>query len=248
MARPKGSSGTKQLTTEQRQRVRTLHFDAHLSQAQIYQITGYTKAQIRTAIRANDATAGRSPGRPRALTTAQEEELVEFVTASKKNRRMGYIELAAIMFAGIFGIWAIKNTLYRLGFRRRVARKKPPITEKNRVLRLNWALEHQDWTPEQWATILWTDETWVTGGPHRKQYVTRRMGEEWDPTCIVEKHQRKGGWMFWGCFSGIGKGPGVFWEKEWGKINAETYQARTVPIIHGWIQLCKQQGHDLTLM
>ncbi|KAK4095897.1 hypothetical protein N658DRAFT_437247, partial [Parathielavia hyrcaniae] len=70
-----------------------------------------------------------------------------------------------------------------------------------------------------------------------RQYVTRRNGEEWDPTCIVEKHQRKGGWMFWGCFSGLGKGPGLFWEKDWGKINAETYRTRTVPVIHGWIQM-----------
>jgi hypothetical protein len=99
-------------------------------------------------------------------------------------------------------MWAIKRALYRLGFRRRVARKKPPITEANRVARLNWASEHVNWSPEQWAKILWTDETWITGGPHRKQYVTRREGEEWDPTCIVEKHQRKHGWMFWGCFSG----------------------------------------------
>lgn len=79
--------------------------------------------------------------------------------------------------------------------------------------------------------------------------MTRRQGEEWDPTCIVEKHQRKGGWMFWGCFSGLGKGPGIFWEKDWGKINAETYRAHTIPIIHGWVQLCKEQlGEDLILM
>jgi hypothetical protein len=76
MGRPQGSSGTKQLTTDQRQRVRTLYFDAALSQANIQRITGYTKAQIRTAIRARDATAGRSTGRPRTLTPEQEEELV----------------------------------------------------------------------------------------------------------------------------------------------------------------------------
>lgn len=249
MARPQGSSGTKQLTTEERQRVRVLYFDASKSQAEIHSITGYTKAQIRTAIRARDATAGRSTGRPRTLTPEQEAELVQYVTSSKKTRRMGFLELSTIIFAGIFGVWVIKHALYRLGFRRRVARKKPPITERTRNLRETWAREHEHWTLEQWAKVLWTDETWVTGGPHRKQYVTRRQGEEWDPTCIVEKHQRKGGWMFWGCFSGLGKGPGIFWEKDWGKINAETYRAHTVPIIHGWVQLCKEQlGEDLILM
>ena len=144
------------------------------------------------------------------MTPEQEQDLVEFVCLSKKNRRMGFLHLSMTLFSGVFGMWVIKNCLYRLGFCRRVVHKKPPISEKNRQKRLQWALEHINWTEEQWSSILWTDETWITGGPHRKQYVTRRDGEEWDETCIVEKHRKKGGWMFWGCFSGIGKGPGIF--------------------------------------
>ena len=163
--------------------------------------------------------------------------MVEFVCASKKNRRMSFLELSATLFNAVFGVWAIKHTLWRLGFRRRIARQKPPLSEKNRTLRLEWAREHVSWTPEQWFRILWTDETWVKGGHHRKQYVTRRIGEEFDPTCIVERHQRKRGWMFWGCFHGTTKGPGIFWEKEWGKINSQSYRDRTVPVIDGWIQL-----------
>ena len=46
------------------------------------------------------------------------------------------------------------------------------------------------------------------------------------------------GWMFWGCFSGgLGKGPTLFWEKEFGKIGAESYMAHTIPLIHGWLRL-----------
>jgi hypothetical protein len=44
--------------------------------------------------------------------------------------------------------------------------------------------------------------------------------------------------MFWGCFSGTaGKGPGIFWEKNWGTITAETYSQYIVPIIDGWIRM-----------
>jgi hypothetical protein len=43
--------------------------------------------------------------------------------------------------------------------------------------------------------------------------------------------------MFWGCFSGQDKGPGIFWEKDWGSINKEAYCAHTILIIHGWIRL-----------
>ncbi len=135
MARPKGSAGTKQLTTEERQRVRTLYFDGQLSQALIKERTGFTAAQIRTAIRADNAIAGRSTGRPRVMTPEQEEELVSYVCASKKTRRMGFLELSIALFNGVFGMWLIKHALYRLGFRRRVARRKPPLSEKNKRLR-----------------------------------------------------------------------------------------------------------------
>jgi hypothetical protein len=45
-----------------------------------------------------------------------------------------------------------------------------------------------------------------------------------------------------GCFSGkAGKGPSIFWEKDWGTINRVTYQAHTIPVIHGWMRM--NPGH-----
>lgn len=248
MGRPRDCH-TKQLTAEERQRVRILRSDALMSYGKIQETTGFTKGQIRNAIKADSADRGVRTGRPPQMSQQQQLELVEFVTLSKKNRRMTFLDLALTLFNQLFGEYAIRYTLRRLGFKRHVARRKPPISEANRRKRLEWAESHKHWTPEQWGKVLWTDETWINGGHHRKQYVTRRIDEAWDETCIVERYQRKGGWMFWGCFSGLGKGPGIFWEKDWGKINAETYQQRTVPVIDGWIQTCKQQlGEDLILM
>ena len=223
----KGQSGRSQLTTEERARVRTLYFDGRLNKAEIRQITGYTRNQVAYAIAAESAIVKPRSGRPTVLSKEEEDYLVIFICSSKESRRMSFLELSQVLFEKRFGMWAIKNTLYRLGFRRRVARKKPPITEKNRQTRLQWAKDHKDWTAEQWMQILWTDETWVTGGSHAKQFVTRRSDEEWDPTCIVEKHQRKAGWMFWGCFSGTTrKGPGLFWEKDWGSITEAMSRCR----------------------
>jgi len=55
--------------------------------------------------------------------------------------------------------------------------------------------------------------------------------------------------MFWGCFHGSTKGPGLFWEKEWGKINQQSYCERIVPIIDGWIRFRRQNyGEYLNLM
>ncbi len=88
----------------------------------------------------------------------------------------------------------------------------------------------------------------MTGGTHRQVLVTHRAGEEYDPTCVVERVQRKKGWMFWGSFAGYEKGPGIFWEKDWGTINSDSYQAHTVPVIDGWLRLQEGQGKKLVLM
>jgi len=44
------------------------------------------------------------------------------------------------------------------------------------------------------------------------------------------------------------QGTGIFWEKDWGFINAESYYAHTVPIIHRYIELCRQDEIYLKLV
>ena len=121
--------------------------------------------------------------------------------------------------------------------------RKPPITEANRIKRLNLALAHRDWRREQWDTVLWRDETWATGGRHTRTWVTRRPGEEWNDDCVVDRIQRPKGWMFWAYFSGLaGKGPFLFWEKDWGSINKHSYRRRIVPLIDDHIRGCRERG------
>jgi transposase len=54
--------------------------------------------------------------------------------------------------------------------------------------------------------------------------------------------------MFWGSFHHQFKGPCLFWEKEWGSINAEQYCDRIIPIIDGYLHLMRQDGNYLHLM
>ncbi|KAG5937965.1 hypothetical protein E4U59_004094 [Claviceps monticola] len=107
----------KHLTEAQRAEIRTLSFTAGLSNAQIAGRTGYGIGQIRRAIR--DAVPGVRTGRPPALSTEQQQELVEFVTGAKKNRSMSYLELSTILFDNAYGESCIRATLRRLGFLRR---------------------------------------------------------------------------------------------------------------------------------
>lgn len=62
--------------------------------------------------------------------------------------------------------------------------------------------------------------------------------------CIVERIQRKKDWMFWGCFSGLaGKGPGIFWEKDCGTINTQSYCEHVIPVVEGCHRLHPDKEH-----
>ena len=230
----------KGLSSEERQHIRTLYYDEGMTPNAIKQVTGYTMYQIGTATRSYIATKDQRFERLRHLSLEQQEELVRFVCASKTNRRMSHLDLSLNVFNGQYTAYILKRHLDQLGFHRRIARQKHPISEANRLQRLAWAHEHLNWTLEQWGKILWSDETWVMDGPRQKQYVTRQDNEEWNDDCIVERYQREGGWMFWCCFSALGKGPSLFWGKDWGTISEDTYRQHTVPMINDWVRYCKQ--------
>lgn len=96
---------------------------------------------------------------------------------------------------------ALARALRKRGYSRKALRN-PPLSEENRRVRLIWALEHINWTPDQWNRILWTDETWVTSGFHKRIWVTYKAEEELEETCLRTSLPRKNGWMFWRSFHG----------------------------------------------
>lgn len=210
------------LSRDERLQVQTLR-NFGVSYDQIVAQLGLTYDQVGHACRAPNVTPKKRSGRPSLLNPEQIEELIAFVTSSKASRRMPYSKIP-LALGWDCSEYAIRYALRNAGFKRYVAYRKPPITEKNRQLRLNDALERIHWPLERYHEILWTDETWVTAGTHRKVWVTRRQNEAYDPTCIVEREPRPKGWMFWGSYSvKYGKGPSLFWEKDWGTITGEKY-------------------------
>ena len=188
-------------------------------------------------------------GRHLSLSEEQVDELEIFVCSSRTNRFLSYFQLSN----GPFCHWEvsqdiIRKALKRRGYSRCLARQKPPLSDVNQRKRLAFALEHEHWTIQDWSAILWTDETWVTGGRHRRQWVTRKAGEELHPDCLLQKIPRRRGWMFWGSFAGGEKGPCVFWEKQWGSIGQVSYSERIIPVIQSWIEAKRAQGIHLLLM
>jgi hypothetical protein len=49
---------------------------------------------------------------------------------------------------------AIRSALRKRDYVRRVALRKPTISEQNKIERLEWAHKHRHWTEEQWSRVL----------------------------------------------------------------------------------------------
>lgn len=230
---PTPKTPRKQLSRDDRLRVETLYFDANFTQAQIALQLNISLRQIRYALSHRLTPQKRLRGKRPYLNTPQRKRLIEWVTSSEANRRIRWADIPDILDFDC-GEKAIRTAFQKEGFVRRIARRKPPLTERHRQDRLAWAWEHVFWTDEQWDLVLWSDETWVNPGKHTKTWVTRRIGEEdlFHEDCIENRHQRKIGWMFWGSISGkYGRHRGLFWEKDWETVNAGSYSGIIIPIV-----------------
>lgn len=162
-------------TRDQRLQIQTLH-DAGLKYGQIREQLGFTFRQIQYAL-SHRITPKKRRGRPLILTQEQINEIITWICILKANRRTSWIKILIVLELNV-SYYCIRIALRNVGFARRVARRKPSLSERNRIQRLYWAIEHLNWTLDDWKKILWSDETWVNGERHTKIYITRRAGEE----------------------------------------------------------------------
>lgn len=103
-------------------------------------------------------TPRKRKGRPPIFDAEKRQQLVQHVTASSENRQTEYFRLPPEV-----SLHASERTIRRAlgleGFHRRVMRRKPYLSKKNREKRLLFAQCYADWDVEDWHEVLWTDES-----------------------------------------------------------------------------------------
>ena len=93
----------------------------------------------------------KSTGRPAVLSSAQVDELEQFVCSWRRTRRMTYLEVGSNFPEWNIGERTVRNALKQRGYARRLSRRKSPLSDKNRRIRKSWAEAHRNWTPEEWS-------------------------------------------------------------------------------------------------
>lgn len=114
----------------------------------------------------------------------------------------------------------VRRALVKIGFKIRKPSKKPLLTDNHKILRLQWARNHQNWVLEDWKTVIWSDETMIHIGDGKHKFVRVLDGypltdAHYD---LTVKFPLK--IMIWSCFSWFGTGRALQVE---GSLNSQQY-------------------------
>ena len=128
---------------------------AGLKQNEISIQLGLTLRHVGYAIAANNISPRKAKGRQPILSPQQVDEIETFVCLSFDNRRMTWVELATGLFQS-FGVseFVVRSEMKKRGYSRCIARGKLPLSDRNKLIRKQWAEDHIDWTEEDWEKIL----------------------------------------------------------------------------------------------
>ena len=153
----------------------------------------------------------KSPGRPRKLTERDERGIVRY---AKANRRATLTEITNVTPASVSES-TVRRVLHQAKIFARVAPKKPFLSSFHQSKRLAFAKEHQNWTAEQWAKVIWIDEsTFEIGKAFRRVLVWRTANEKYYPECLTPTFKSgRTSVMIYACFAGSEKSTLVFMPK-----------------------------------
>ncbi|GFW45610.1 transposable element Tcb2 transposase [Trichonephila clavipes] len=134
------------------------------------------------------------PGRPRATTPAEDR----FLALSARRRRTTTLpQLVADHFQASgrrISATTVRNRLHNAGLYARRPVVCVPLNGRKRRNRLCWAREHVSWTQQQWASVLFTDESRFTmESDSGRLLIWREQRTRYHQSNTVERHSFRGG-------------------------------------------------------
>lgn len=196
----------RRLTDEQRGRALAL-LDEGLGQREVARRLAVTHSTIQRLLqRFNDTGAvqeRRRTGRPRATTRQQDRYVVLAVLRERASTAVTLRGQLRNATGADISCSTVRRRLHEANLSSRRPAVRIVLSPVNRERRLTWARAHVTWTRQQWAQVLFTDESRFTLSFHDgRTRVWRRQGERF-ADATVQEHNRYGGGsvMVWGGMS-----------------------------------------------
>ena len=141
-------------------------------------------------------------GRPLKATPELVAKLLSLITRDRYGREKTTAQLASEL--GV-AKQTTGRALKRKGYKKCKPKKKPGLTAKMKLARLQFAIEHKNWTLNDWKRVIWTDEASVILGQRRGNVqVWRTVAEgrnpQLAPATIRNRWKGSSEFMFWGSF------------------------------------------------
>jgi len=124
-----------------------------------------------------------SCGCRRVIDSTVKQQLINAATAIAQNRHLP-LALIAEQVGIKISARALRRARASKGYHRCVVRVKPFLSPAARVKRNAWAEEFRDWSIQDCADVIWSDEyAFSPGQVSGTVWVTRRPGEEYIEDC-----------------------------------------------------------------
>ncbi|GFV52308.1 hypothetical protein TNCV_2673291 [Trichonephila clavipes] len=144
--------------------------------------------ETRQLFRVPSAAKTARGGRVRSTTPAEDRYIV---LSAKRNRRTTAQQVANQFLAASGKQISRKTVARRLRGGGLYARRPVvcvPLTRQHRTARLQWCHEHHNWTEQDWACVLFSDESrFSLSSDCRRQLIWRESGTAYRPENIQEK-------------------------------------------------------------
>lgn len=134
-----------------------------LSQVKIAKTIKCSRCAVQNTVKRFEQTGSYrnlpKSGRKR-VTTLRDDRLIERTALRDKHKAAEKIasELRE-QHNTVVSVRTVRRRLEDSNLHARRPRRKPLLTEKHRKQRFVWAKNHKNWTIDDWAKVIWSDES-----------------------------------------------------------------------------------------
>lgn len=109
-------------------------------------------------------TFQRDKSKPRSgrrnKTTPREDRILERLSLNDRKKTSKMLSSELVNQHGIsISARTVRRRLGQFNLQGCKAQHKPLLTERHRKLRLTWARKYKNWTCEDWAKVIWSEES-----------------------------------------------------------------------------------------